>query len=260
MSVQLVDSDRPVREQVTPEEWQARVELAAGHRVLAHYGVNDMTYNHFSLRVPGEQDAMLVKRTDWMFMEVTASSLIKCDLDGNPLIPVDGSPMRGGALIIHAGLLKARPDLNAVLHTHTPNVMGVCAHKAGLMPINQHAMRFYGEMKYHEFEGFEFDHAMTPRLVRDLEGGKYMLLRSHGALVCGESAPECVVNHHWLEMACQGQIAALSAGEGNYLVPSKEACEYAHSQFMGAGDFLKGGKDWGACMRLADRLDPTFRD
>ena len=260
MSVPLNRVADSLREQVSPEEWQARIELAAGHRVLAHYGVNDLTYNHFALRVPGEPDAMLIKRTDMMFMEVTASSLIKCDFDGNVLTPCDVKRVKGGALIIHAGLLAARPDLNATLHTHTPNVMGVCAHKFGLLPINQHAMRFYGEMRYHAFNGFEFDPEMTPRLVRDLDGGKYMLLKSHGALVCGESAPECVVNHHWLEMACQGQIAALSAGEGNYDVPSKEACEYAHSQFQDAGDFLRGGKDWAACLRLADRLDPSYKE
>ncbi|MDP6388844.1 MAG: class II aldolase/adducin family protein [Alphaproteobacteria bacterium] len=260
MSMHLVEGAGDIREQVGKQEWEARVELAAGHRVLAHYGVNDMTYNHFSLRVPGEPEHMLVKRTDWMFAEVTASSLIKCDLDGNPVVPAEGPRIKGGALIIHAGLLKGRPDLNAVLHTHTPNVMGVAAHKFGLLPINQHAMRFYGEMRYHEFKGFEFDHEMTPRLLDDLDGGKYMLLKNHGALVCAESVPECVVNHHWLEMACQGQIAALSAGEGNYEVPSEEACEYAHSQFMDAGDFLMGGKDWAACLRLADRLDPSYKD
>ncbi len=260
MAIQLVEQGKPVREQVSAEEWAARVELAAGHRVLAHYGVNDMTYNHFALRVPDQPDHMLVKRTDWMFAEVTASSLLKCDFDGNVIGAPDVQKIRGGALIIHAGLLRERADLNATLHTHTPNVMGVCAHKFGLLPINQHAMRFYGEMHYHDFNGFEFDPDMTPRLMKDLDGGKYMLLRSHGALVCGGSAPECVVNHHWLEMACQGQIAALSAGEGNYLVPDKAACEYAHSQFMDAGGFLNGGKDWAACLRLADRLDPTYKD
>ena len=260
MSVQLIDGAGSVKDQVSPEEWEARVQLAAGHRVLAYYGVNDMTYNHFSLRVPGEPETMLVKRTDWMFNEVTASSLIKCDLNGNPLIPLDGAPIRGGALIIHAGLLKGRRDLNSVLHTHTPNTMGVSAHKFGLLPITQHAMRFYGELKYHEFKGFEFDPEMTGRLIEDLDGGKNMLLRNHGALVAGESVAECVVNHHWLEMACQGQIAALAAGEGNYLVPTEEWCEYAHGQFAAAGDFLKGGKDWAACVRLAERLDPTYKD
>jgi ribulose-5-phosphate 4-epimerase/fuculose-1-phosphate aldolase len=260
MAVQLVANRKSVRDQVGAEEWAARVELAAGHRVLAHYGVNDMTYNHFGLRVPGEPGHMLVKRTDWMFGEVTASSLLKVDFAGNVLTDTDVTAIKGGALIIHAGLLQARPDLNTTLHTHTVAGMGVAAHKFGLLPINQHALRFYGEMKYHAFEGFEFDHDMTPKLLRDLDGGSYMILRNHGVLVCGGSVAECVVNHPWLEMACQGQIAALSAGEGNYTVPSKEACDYAHGQFMAAGNFLKGGKDWAACLRLAERLDPSFKD
>jgi ribulose-5-phosphate 4-epimerase/fuculose-1-phosphate aldolase len=192
MAVQLVAKRKSARDQVGAAECAARVELAAGHRLLAHYGVNDMTYNHFGLRVPGEPDHMLVKRTDWMFSEVTASSLLKVDFAGN--------------------------------------------------------------------EGFEFDHDMTPKLIRDLDGGFFMILRNHGVLVCGESVAECVVNQHWLEMACQGQIAALAAGEGNYTIPSKAACEYAHSQFMDAGNFLKGGKDWAACLRLAERLDPSYKD
>jgi ribulose-5-phosphate 4-epimerase/fuculose-1-phosphate aldolase len=260
MAVRLVAKENSVRDQVRADEWAARVELAAGHRVLAHYGVNDMTYNHFGLRVPGEPDAMLIKRTDWMFGEVTASSLLKVDFDGNVRTDTDIQTIKGGALIIHAGLLKARPDLNATLHTHTVAGMGVAAHKFGLLPINQHALRFYGEMKYHEFEGLEFDHDMTPKLVRDLNGGSFMILRNHGVLVCGGNVSGCVVNHHFLEMACQGQIAALSAGEGNYTIPSDGACEYAHQQYMKGGNFLEGGKDWAACLRLADRLDPSYKD
>jgi ribulose-5-phosphate 4-epimerase/fuculose-1-phosphate aldolase len=260
VNVKLRSQERSVRDQVSSEEWKARVELAAGHRVLAHYGVNDLTYNHFALRVPGEPDRMLIKRTDWMFCEVTASSLLKVDFDGNVVMDTDVSNIRGGALIIHAGLLQGRPDLNATLHTHTVNGMGVAAHRFGLLPINQHALRFYGEVKYHEFEGFEFDHEMTPKLLRDLDGGSIMILRNHGVLVCGESVAECVVSHHWLEMACQGQVAALAAGEGNYSIPSQAACEYAHSQFAKAGNFMKGGKDWAACVRLAERLDPSYKN
>lgn len=260
MAVQLVADRGCIRDQVTREEWTARVELAAGHRVLAHYGVNDLTYNHFGLRVPGEPDCMLIKRTDWMFAEVTASSLLKVDFDGNVRTGTDVKTIKGGALIIHAGLLKGRPDLNATLHTHTVAGMGVAAHKFGLLPINQHALRFYGEIRYHEFEGFEFDADMTPKLLRDLDGGSFLILRNHGVLVCGESVAEAVVNHHFLEIACQGQIAALAAGEGNYTIPSEAACQYAHSQFMAAGNFLIGGKDWAACLRLADRLDPSYKD
>lgn len=260
MAIQLAARNRSIRDQVSVEEWKARVELAAGHRVLAYYGVNDMTYNHFGLRVPGEPDHMLIKRTDWMFGEVTASSLLKVDFDGNVLTDTDVATIKGGALIIHAGLLKGRPDLNTTLHTHTVSGMGVAAHKFGLLPINQHALRFYGELKYHDFNGLEFDHDMTPRLLRDLDGGCFMMLRNHGVLVCGKSVAESVVSHHWLEMACQGQIAALAAGEGNYTVPSASACEYAHSQFMNAVGTTTGQKDWAACLRLVERLDPSFKD
>src|SRR6185503_19416288 len=133
MTVRLASSSNSVRDRVSAEEWAARVDLAAGHRVLAHYGVNDLTYNHFGLRVPGEPDRMLIKRTDWMFSEVTASSLLKVDFDGNVLIDTDVETIKGGALIIHAGLLRHRRDLNATLHTHTVGGMGVAAHKFGLL-------------------------------------------------------------------------------------------------------------------------------
>ncbi|MBV8776982.1 MAG: class II aldolase/adducin family protein [Alphaproteobacteria bacterium] len=260
MAVQLVSATKSIRDQVSTEEWAARVELAAGHRVLAHYGVNDLTYNHFGLRVPGEPDRMLIKRTDWMFGEVTASSLLKVDFDGNVVTDTDVDRIKGGALIIHAGLLKARADLNATLHTHTVAGMGVAAHKFGLLPINQHAIRFHGEIKYHAFEGFEFDDEMTPKLLRDLDGGRFMILRNHGVLVCGGGVAECVVGHHFLEMACQGQVAALAAGESNYTIPNPQAVEYGHSQFLAGGNFLTGAKDWAACLRLAERLDPGYKD
>ena len=262
MSVQpLKKPSKTVRDQVSEAEWKARVDLAAAHRVLWHYGVQDLTYNHLSLRVPGEPDHFLIKPTDEMFGEVTASSLIKYDFEGNPLVPANARPMRGGGLIIHAGILKHRRDLNCVFHTHTPAVMGVSSHKWGLLPINQHAMRFYGEIKLHEFKGFEFEPEFTVRLLEDMgDSGRFMLLQNHGSLICGDSVAECVVNHHWLEMACQGQVAAVSAGEGNFVVPTPEACEYAHAQFERAGNFLRGEKDWAACLRLAERMDPGFKD
>ncbi len=260
MSIRPLETSATIRAQVSAEEWQARVNLAAGHRVLAHYGVDDMTYNHFSLRVPGEPEHMLIKSSGEMFAEVSASSLIKYRLDGEPVLPSDAPRCRGGPLIIHAGLLAARDDINAALHTHTPAMMGVSAHKHGLLPASQQAMRFYGELKYHEFKCFEFDPEMTGYLLRDLDGGKCMLMRHHGALVSGETVAECVVNHHWLEMACQAQIAMLAAGEGNYLLPDASACEYAHQQVVASGEFLRGGRDWPACLRLAERLDPSYKD
>ena len=205
MSTSSVASMPGIRGQVRPGEWEARVMLAAGHRVLAHYGVDDMTYNHFSLRVPGEPDHMLIKRKDEMFSEVTASSLIKYRLDGQPVMPTDAPQCTGGPLTIHAGLLGHRHDIHAVLHTHTPSMMGVAAHKSGLLPLSQQAMRFYGVLKYHDFGGLEFEARMTRLLLDDLDGGTCMLLRHHGGLVCGSTVAECVVNHHWLENACRAQ-------------------------------------------------------
>jgi ribulose-5-phosphate 4-epimerase/fuculose-1-phosphate aldolase len=167
-----------IMSQVRPEEWEARVTLAAGYRVLAYYGVDDMTYNHFSLRVPGEQDHMLIKSKNEMFSEVSASSLVKYHLDGHPVLPADAPNCTGGPLTIHAGLLRHRRDLNAVLHTHTPSMMGVAAQKSGLLPLSQQAMRFYGTLKYHDFGGLEFESRMTQMLLDDLDGGDCMLLHA----------------------------------------------------------------------------------
>jgi hypothetical protein len=160
-------------------------------------------------------------------------------------------------LIIHARLLKDRPDLNSTLHTYTVSGMGVAAHKFGLLPISQHALRFYGEMKYQESEGFEFDHDMTPKLLQrprrwllhDPALSRLPGLWRKRRRMRRQSSPA--------RNACQGQIAALSAGEGNYTIPSKQACEYAQGMPV---NFLKGGKDWAACLRLAEQLDPSYKD
>lgn len=258
MSVTALRNATSVRERVSEMEWQARVELAAAHRGLAHYGVNDLTYNHLSLRVPGEPDKLLIKRSDFSFDEVTASSLSKYDFDGNPA-EHGAPPLRGGGLVIHAGILKVRDDLAAVFHTHTPAAIGVSCHKDGLLPINQHAMRFYQRIKYHDFGGFEFDMDMRDPLIRDLKDGYVALLRNHGALVCGRTLKEAFTLHHMLEMACKGQVAALSAGEGNYVTVPHDVCVFARDQNEKVSH-AAGDKDWGAVMRLAERLDPGFKE
>jgi ribulose-5-phosphate 4-epimerase/fuculose-1-phosphate aldolase len=258
MSVTALRKNATIREQVTEAEWQARVDLAAAYRALAYYGVQDLTYNHLSLRVPGEADRLLIKPHGFLFEEVTASTLLKYDFDGNAVFEGD-PPLKGGGLVIHAGLLKARSDVDAVFHTHTPAVMGVSAHKHGLLPINQHSMRFYERIAYHNFGGFEFDMAMRKPLIEDLGEHLVALLRNHGALVCGRTVKEAFVLHHFLEMACRGQVAALSAGEGNYVMPPHEVCVFSRDQ-IGDLTYAAGDKDWPAVLRLAERLDPGFKD
>lgn len=260
MSVRAVAKNSiSVRDQVSDAEWKTRVDLAAAYRLMAHYGVQDLTYNHLSARVPDAPDHILIKPYTVMFEEVTASTLIKYDYDGNAVLG-DHPKLIGGGLIIHAGLLKARKDLNAVFHTHTVAVMGVSAMKDGLLPINQHAMRFYGQLAYHDFQGFEFDPAMSGVLERDLGDKMVMMLRNHGSLICGRSIPEAFVLHHYFEMACRGQVAAFAAGRDNIVLPSPEACEYARQQAESNSANLAGGKDWPACLRLAERLDPAFME
>lgn len=238
-------------------ERETRIHLAACYRLMAHAGVDDLTYNHLSARVPDAPDTLLIKPTDQMFGEVTASSLGQYYFDGKG---VHGGPdLVGGALVIHAGILKARPDLNAVFHTHTTANMGVASQEHGLLMINQHAVKFYERLGYHTFGGFEFNMSQREPLIESLTGYRALLLRNHGALVCGRTLAEAFVDNHYLEFACRGQIAALSGGTKCTLIPDDVAA-YGASQINFDDPAKTGAKDWAACMRLAYKLDPSFAD
>lgn len=257
MSVTSLKTADPARPPMSAEERQMRIELAACYRLLAHFGVNDLTYNHLSARVPGEPDRLLIKSRTMMFEEVTASNLLKYDMDGNPC--QDSPPLAGGGFVIHAGILKARPDLNAVFHTHTPANMGVAAQRRGLMMLTQHAAYLYGRVAYHTFGGFEFNLDQREPLIRDLGTQRIAILRNHGALVCGRTLAEAFVDHHFLETACRAQIAALSAG-ADVVELDEDLCRRAASQVVPKRPEDAGAKDWEAALRLAERLDPSFRD
>ena len=169
MATAEIRPDVSVRDQVSPEEWQLRVDLACAYRLIAHSYVSDLTYNHLSARVPGGDGHILIKPYDVMFEEVTASNLLKYAYDGTPVTA--GAPrLKGGGLIIHAGLLEARPDISVVFHTHTEANMGVSSQKWGLLTVNQHAMRFHNRIAYPSFKGFEFNLFMKEPLLRDIEG------------------------------------------------------------------------------------------
>jgi ribulose-5-phosphate 4-epimerase/fuculose-1-phosphate aldolase len=259
MNIQALPETNSIRTAVSQEEWEVRVELAAAHRLMAHFGIQDLTHNHLTARVPGEKGHFLIKGPDAMFDEIQASNLVKYDFDGNP--QQDGhAKLRGGGLIIHAGLFKARDDLNAVFHTHTPSIIGVASQKNGLLPINQHGIRFIGNIAYHDFGGFEFDMNMRAPLINDLGDKKIALLRNHGSLVCGASIGEAFVSHHNLEFACQAQLAAMTGGAELVLI-SEEVQQYIRQQNSENKDRLGGGgKDWHSCLRMANRLFPEFQE
>lgn len=256
LKIQPKTSKNPLS--VSEAEWAARVELAAAYRLMAHFGVTDLAHNHCCLRVPDEPDALLIKAADAFFEEVTASTLVKYDFEGNPR--QDGlAKLRGGGLIIHAGILAVRPDINATIHSHTAAIMGVASQKQGLLPINQHAMHFMGKIAYHDFGGFEFDMRQRQPLINDLAGKRIALLRNHGSLVCGGTIGAAMVAHHQLEIACQGQIAALSGGRDVVLI-SDNVQSYALEQIKSSQSGREdGGKDWKGMLRMADRMFPDFR-
>lgn len=241
---------------MTDAERRARVDLAASYRLMDHFGVQDLTYNHLSARIPDEPGALLIKPSDFMFGEVTASSLLKFDLDGRPL-DRSAAPLGGGALVIHAGIMRLCPAINAVFHTHTPANMALAAQAKGLLPITQQAMLFYGRISIHGFNGFEFEPGMEQALAESLGANKVAILQNHGALVVGETVAEAYVTHHFLEIAAKAQIGAL-AGGSEIVIPADDVCRKAADTMAAIQATKNGGKNWAACLRLAERLFPDL--
>jgi ribulose-5-phosphate 4-epimerase/fuculose-1-phosphate aldolase len=252
---------RPAPGDIAPmsePEWRTRCELAACYRLMANFGFHDLTYNHLSARVPDAPDRCLMKGEGQLFEQVTASSLVLYDFAGTKLRPSPHKVSPGG-LVIHGGVLEARPDLMAVFHTHSPANMGVAAQKCGLLPISQHALLFHNRLGYHDFKGFEFDLAGRARLVQDLGPHLCMIMRNHGVLACGRTVPEAYFLHHYLEMACRAQIAALSAGGPEALIMIDPDISEHGAQQMGArGTVTAEGRDWPALIALAATLAPDF--
>lgn len=259
MNVRTLSRESGVRAEVSEAEWEARVELAAAYRLMDHYGMIDLAHNHVCLRVPDEPDAFLMKPHAAFFNEVTASTLHKFDFDGEPR--QEGVPkLTGGGVVIHGGLFSARPDINATIHSHSPAIIGVASQKHGLLPLSQHAMMFHGRIAYHDFGGFEFDMAMREPLIAAMEGKTIGFLRNHGSLICGATIGAVFVDHYELDIACQAQIATLSAGIDQAIMISPEVQEFASKQIGSKRAGGGGGKDWAGCLRLADQLFPDLHN
>jgi len=201
-------------------EWKARCDLAALYRLLAHYKMTDLIYTHVSARVPGPAHHFLINRYGVLFSEMRASDLVKIDLDGRVVeYAPETKPVNAAGFTIHSAIHMARPDLLCVIHTHTAAGIAVSAQVAGLLPISQHALKFYGHLGYHEYEGIALDLDERARLVQDLGPHKAMILRNHGLLAAGRTIPEAFDHIYFLERACQAQIAAQSGGAELVLPP-----------------------------------------
>jgi len=248
---------RAARDLVSPEERKLRCELAAAHRLIAHFVFVDMTYNHISARVPGEPRHFLVKADNQFMEQVTASSLVKYDVDGRQVMdsPYKASP---AAYHLHAAIMKARPDIQAAIHTHSPANLAVSAQKRGLLPITQQAMRFYNRIAYYPNEVDDTTREGSDRAARALGDKWVMILENHGALVCGATLPEAYIYHHFFDLACRAQVGAL-AGDTELIVPVPEVCEERARKFGRAGAYDSKSRDWVAAMALVEKLYPDYK-
>jgi ribulose-5-phosphate 4-epimerase/fuculose-1-phosphate aldolase len=260
MSATLKPAKRPaVRDRVSQEEWQTRVDLAAAYQVAALFKWTDLIYTHFSARVPGTED-FLINPYGLLFEEITASTLVKIDWDGRILDDPLEMGVNEAGFVIHSCVHKARPEINSVLHTHTRAGVAVSAMKCGLLPISQHAMRIQREVTYHDYEGIALYKDEQTRMARDLgPASKAMILRNHGLLALGETVREAVEVMYYLDCACQIQIDAMAGGLHNVQLMSEQAAQTATQQFHRAGRPAET-RDWPALLRMLERKGISYAE
>src|SRR5947209_2945100 len=258
MAANLQFKSTPVRERVSKEEWDVRVDLAAAYQLAAIFKWTDLIYTHFSARVPGAED-FLVNPYGLMFDEITASNLVKVDPHGKVLDDPTGLGYNEAGFVIHGCMHEARPEINCVLHTHTRAGVAVSAHKCGLLPISQHAMMVQQQVTYHDYEGIALEMDERARMARDIgKTSKAMILRNHGLLTLGESVREAFELMYYLDCACQIQIDACSGGMQNVLEMSKQAADMAAKQLAREGR-PANEKDWPALLRMLERKGIDYK-
>jgi ribulose-5-phosphate 4-epimerase/fuculose-1-phosphate aldolase len=250
---------------VSEEEWRVRVNLAALYRLSALFGWDDMVYTHISARIPGPEHHFLINPYGMFFEEMTASSMVKIDLDGN-IIQETPYMINPAGFTIHSAIHAAREDAQYVMHLHSDQGVAVSAQKEGLLPLSQHALIVLPRLAYHDYEGIALNLDERERLVHDLGDKQTMLLRNHGTLAVGSSAGEVWNAMFFLERACKQQVMALTAGRENVLIAPEAAQEEVARQ-MGAarpatprpaGNAGPGGLVWPACLRRLDREMPGY--
>src|SRR6266513_303104 len=246
-----------IREEISKEEWEARVDLAAAYRLVAHYGWDDLIFTHLSARVPGPEHHFLINPYGMMFEEITASSLVKINLQGEIVTPSTYFINPAG-FTIHSAVHAVREDALCVMHLHTDYGIAVSAQKSGLLPISQQAMFALSSLAYHDYEGLALDEEEKPRLVADLGDKKFMILRNHGLLTLGRTAAEAFLGMFLLERACEIQILAQSDGGELSLIPDPIIDRVA-SQLSAVTVGQGAAITWPGLLRKLDRVDSSYR-
>ena len=246
-----------VREQVSEAEWQARVDLAALYRLTALYKWDDLVFTHISMRVPGPEHHFLINPYGFLFEEITASSLVKIDLQGNKVMDTPHFINPAG-FTIHSAVHEAREDALCVYHTHTLAGVAVSAQKNGLLPISQFSLFPLSSLGYHNYEGVALNAEEKPRLVADLGTRRALILRNHGLLTVGRTAADAFLAMYVLEAACRTQVMAQAGGELTMIAEPILRGIQAQSEQVTKG--LGGDLVWPALLRKLDRTDASYKD
>ena len=242
---------RCVRDDLSSEEWQARLDLAACYRLIDSFGMTDLIYNHITLRIPGTE-YLLINLYGLLYKEITASSLVKIDVEGNIIAKPDTSyGINQSGYVIHGAIHKARPDVKCVIHTHTRAGLAVASMACGLLPLTQTSMRFVGHLARHAYEGPAIDLAERERLVHDLGAHDAMILDNHGLLTCGASAGEAFNLMYQLEMSCQAQVDAMAA-RTELSVPGRAVLDKTADLYQPGTRRPYGVLEWHAMLRLLE--------
>lgn len=253
MSSPASDVQRPGH--IDEQEWAVRVDLAAAYRLVARFGWDDLIFTHLSARVPDTDHHFLINPYGLMFHEMTASSLVKIDAEGN-IVEDNGYQVNPAGFTIHSAIHMAREDAGCVMHLHNHAGTAVSAQACGLLPITQTGMLVYNRIAYHEYEGVALDLDERERIVRDLGDKDIMILRNHGTLTIGETVPAAFTLMYFLENACEKQIRAQAGGELHF--PPQAAIETTRQQSE-AGLTQVAPLIWPGLIRTLEAEDPGFR-
>jgi ribulose-5-phosphate 4-epimerase/fuculose-1-phosphate aldolase len=249
-----------LKQVVSAEEWQLRVDLAACYRLVALYGWSDLVFTHITARVPGPEHHFLINPYGLMFDEITASSLVKVDQQCNKIID-SPFPVNPAGFVIHSAVHEAREDITCVLHTHTRAGVAVSAQKGGILPISQQSTFVLGSLAYHGYEGVAFRDDEKPRLQADLGSANFMVLRNHGLLTVGKSIADAFLSMYFLENACRIQVDAQAGGTLIDVDPRiVEGVAQAVKVQTGATGGMGGAFVWPSLLRKLDKADASYRD
>ena len=248
-----------IRDIVSPEEWQLRVDLAACYRLVALHGWSDLIFTHISARVPGPEHHFLINPYGMTFDEITASSLVKVD-EHCTKIADSPFPVNPAGFLIHSAVHAAREDVQCVLHTHTRAGIAISAQKAGVLPISQQATLVLASLAYHDYEGIAVRDEEKSRLQADIGNANYLMLRNHGLLTVGTAIADAFSKMYMFESACQIQVSA-QAGGGELTLVSPDVIESVAQalKIQAVGRSSSGQLVWPSLIRKLDRLDPSYR-